>query len=86
MTFQEFLPLVTGGTGAFVTLLAGIWQLGTGRVIPSKIHQLIVDDKDKQITTLTEALTLERKRADAAVSAGAATLELFKALHKQAVP
>ncbi len=85
MTLQDLLPLITGGTGAFVALLVGIWQLGTGRVIPSKVHQLIVADKDKQITTLTSALELERRRADAAVSAGAATLELFKALHK-AVP
>ncbi len=86
VTFQEFLPLITGTGGAFAALLAGIWLFATGKVIPAKVHKWIVGDKDQQITTLTEALTLERKRADAAVSAGAATLELFKALHNQAGP
>lgn len=83
VSLSDVFPFVTGAGGALVVLLIAAWMFVRGTIISQPVHDRIVEDKNRQISDLAQALTRERERADAAVLAAQTTKDILQALHRE---
>ena len=79
MGASDILPYITGTGGALIVLLAGCWLFVSGKIYPAKV----LEDKDRQIADLRQAIANERLRAETAVLAAQTTNAVLTALHQE---
>lgn len=78
---DQLAPLIAPG-GATGLLLAVFWMVYTGRLIPRKIHEDRIADKDKQIDLLTRAHDLSSKQVEEMLELSRTTTAVISAIPK----
>lgn len=80
---EQYLPLITGGSGALVVLALWVYAFYSGKIHSQSEFSKLEAENDQlraALTRLEDAITTERKSVNEAASAGQVTNQLITAL------